>query len=213
MDVKTGEVLAMASVPDFDPNCFVPSISREQFIAYNSNPQLSPFSNRAISSFEPGSTMKIPTAISGSMQGIANRSFSCDGYVAYGNHKVGCWIWNKSGGSHGHLNLPNAIKVSCNPYFMKMANTMGTKAMVEGCSLLGFGSITGVELPNENPGMLPGSRAWRTARSEGVMTPALTAMMSIGQGDMLATPIQMAGFGCGQRWQILQAPCGKKGSG
>jgi penicillin-binding protein 2 len=73
-----------------------------------------------------------------------------------------------------------------------MANTIGWKAMVEGCSLVGFGKKTGVELPNEDPGILPGSRSWRTARPGAVMTPALTAMMSIGQGDMLATPLQMA---------------------
>ncbi len=191
MDVRTGEVLAMASVPDYDPNAFIPSISREKFIAYNSNPQLSPFSNRAISSFEPGSTMKIPTAISGSLRDLADNAFTCDGYVPYGNHKIGCWLWNKNGGRHGTLRLPGAIQKSCNPYFNKMANAIGWKGMVDGFSLVGFGQKTGVELPNEDPGILPGSRAWRAARPGAVMTPALTAMMSIGQGDMLASPLQL----------------------
>ena len=192
MDVSTGEVLAMASVPDYDPNEFIPSISREKLIEYNANPQLSPFTNRAIAPFEPGSTMKIATAIAGAVQGIAGRTFSCDGFVPFGNHKIGCWLYNKNGGRHGPLRLPEAIQQSCNPYFNKMANTMGWKAMVDGCSLVGFGKKTGVELPNENPGILPGSRSWRAARPGAVMTPALTAMMSIGQGDMLATPLQMA---------------------
>jgi penicillin-binding protein 2 len=192
MDVNTGEVLAMASVPDYDPNAFIPSISREKLIEYGSNPQLSPFTNRTIAPFEPGSTMKVPTAIAGAVQGIAGRTFSCDGFVPFGNHKIGCWIYNKNGGSHGSLRLPEAIQQSCNPYFNKMANTMGWKAMVDGCSLVGFGKKTGVELPNEDPGILPGSRSWRAARPGAVMTPALTAMMSIGQGDMLATPLQMA---------------------
>ena len=192
MDVRTGEVLAMASVPDYDPNAFIPSISREKFIAYNSNPQLSPFSNRAISSFEPGSTMKVPTAIAGSLRGLADKSFTCTGYVPYGNHKIGCWIWNKNGGRHGSLRLPEAIQQSCNPYFNKMANAIGWQGMVDGLSLVGFGQKTGVELPNEDPGILPGSRAWRSARPGAVMTPALTAMVSIGQGDMLATPLQLA---------------------
>jgi penicillin-binding protein 2 len=192
MDVNTGEVLAMASVPDYDPNAFIPSISREKLIEYGSNPQLSPFTNRTIAPFEPGSTMKVPTAIAGALQGIAGRTFSCDGFVPFGNHKIGCWIYNKSGGRHGSLRLPEAIQKSCNPYFNKMANAMGWKAMVEGCSLVGFGKKTGVELPNENTGILPGSRSWRAARPGAVMTPALTAMMSIGQGDMLATPLQMA---------------------
>ena len=192
MNVNTGEVLAMASVPDYDPNAFIPSISREKLIEYGANPQLSPFTNRTIAPFEPGSTMKVPTAIAGAVQGIAGRTFSCDGYVPFGNHKIGCWLYNKSGGRHGSLRLPEAIQQSCNPYFNKMANAMGWKAMVEGCSLVGFGKKTGVELPNEDPGILPGSRSWRAARPGAVMTPALTAMMSIGQGDMLATPLQMA---------------------
>ena len=192
MNVNTGEVLAMASIPDYDPNAFIPSISREKLIEYGSNPQLSPFTNRTIAPFEPGSTMKVPTAIAGAVQGIAGRTFSCDGFVPFGNHKIGCWIYNKNGGRHGSLRLPEAIQQSCNPYFNKMANTMGWKAMVDGCSLVGFGKKTGIELPNEDTGILPGSRSWRAARPGAVMTPALTAMMSIGQGDMLATPLQMA---------------------
>lgn len=192
MNVNTGEVLAMASVPDYDPNAFIPSISREKFIEYSSNPQLSPFTNRTIASFEPGSTMKVPTAIAGAVHGIAGSAFTCDGFVPFGNHKIGCWLYNKNGGRHGSLRLPEAIQQSCNPYFNKMANTMGVKAMVAGCSLVGFGKKTGVELLNEDPGILPGSRSWSAARPGAVMTPALTAMMSIGQGDMLATPLQMA---------------------
>lgn len=194
MDVRTGEVLAMASVPDYDPNAFIPSISREKFLYYKSNPQLSPFSNRAISSFEPGSTMKISTAIAGSIQGLADNAFTCDGYVPYGKHKIGCWLWNMKGGRHGAMRLPEALQKSCNPYFNKMANAIRWKGMVDGFSLVGFGKKTGIELPNEDPGILPGSRAWRAARPGAVMTPALTAMMSIGQGDMLASPLQLAGM-------------------
>lgn len=192
MDVRTGEVLAMASVPDYDPNVFIPSIPREKFIAYNSNKQLSPFTNRAITSFTPGSTMKIPTAIAGAMQGMANRSFSCDGFIMYGNHPVGCWLWNMKKGSHGSLRLPQAIQQSCNPYFNKLANAIRWEGMVEGFSLVGLGKKTGVELPNEDPGILPGSRQWRAAFPNAVMTQALTAFLSIGQGDTMASPIQLA---------------------
>ncbi len=191
MDVNTGEVLAMASVPDYEPNAFVPSISLERWKAYNSNPQLSPFTNRAISAFTPGSTMKIPTALSGALQGMANRSFSCDGYVAYGDHKVGCWLWNKSKGSHGSLTLSKAIQQSCNPYFNKLANTIGWRNMVEGCQMVNIGKRTGIELPKEDPGILPGSPAWRAANPGAVMTPVLTAFLSIGQGDTMATPLQL----------------------
>jgi penicillin-binding protein 2 len=191
MNPATGEVLAMASVPDYEPNAFIPSIPAGRWRAYNGNHQLSPLTNRAISPFAPGSTMKIPTAISGALQGMAGRSFSCDGFVTYGNHPVGCWLWNKSKGSHGSLTLPKAIQQSCNPYFNKLANTIGWRAMVDGCQMVGIGKRTGIELPAENPGILPGSRTWRAANPGAVMTPALTAFVSIGQGDTLATPLQL----------------------
>lgn len=191
MDVNTGEVLAMASIPDYNPNDFIPSISQKNWDAYRSNMQLAPFTNRAISEFTPGSTMKIPTAIAGALAGMAGRQFSCDGYVTYGNQKIGCWYWNFHNSTHGSQNLSQGIQHSCNPYFNKLANTIGTKAMVNGCQMVGIGKRTGIELPKEDPGILPGSRAWRLANPSLVMTPALTAFLSIGQGDSMATPLQM----------------------
>lgn len=191
MDVNTGEVLAMASVPDYNPNDFIPSISQQSWDAYRTNGQLAPFTNRAISEFTPGSTMKIPTSVAAALAGMASRRFSCDGYVTYGDKKVGCWIWNFHGGTHGDQNISQAIQHSCNPYFNKMANTIGWKAMVEGCQLVGIGSRTGIELPKEDSGVLPGSNAWRSAHPNQMMTPALSAFLSIGQGDSLATPLQI----------------------
>ena len=206
MDANTGEVLAMASVPDYTPDAFIPSIDAKRWRDYNADKQLSPLTNRAISPFSPGSTMKIATAISGALQGMAGRSFSCDGFVKYGKHPVGCWLWNKSRGSHGTLTLPKAIQQSCNPYFNKLANTIGWRAMVEGCQMVGIGSRTGIELPAEKTGILPGSRAWRAANPGAAMTPALTAFLSIGQGDTLATPLQLCSMtACvangGKYWQ------------
>ena len=191
MDVNTGEVLAMASVPDYNPNDFIPSISQKNWDAYRASMQLAPFTNRAISEFTPGSTMKIPTAIAGALAGMAGRQYSCDGYVTYGNKQVGCWIWNQHKGSHGSQNLSQGIQHSCNPYFNKLANTIGWQAMVDGCQLVGIGKRTGIELPKEDAGILPGSRAWRSANPTLAMTPALNAFLSIGQGDTLATPLQM----------------------
>ncbi|NJR43829.1 MAG: hypothetical protein HC767_15405 [Akkermansiaceae bacterium] len=192
MDVNTGEVLAMASVPDYNPNDFIPSISKDRWNEYRANELLAPFTNRAISGFTPGSTMKIPTAIAGALEGIATRSFSCEGYVVYGSGKpIGCWIWNQSKGSHGSQTLAQAIQHSCNPYFNKMANTIGNKAMVDGCQLVGIGKKTGIELPKEDPGILPGSRAWRAANPNASMTQSLNAFLSIGQGDTSSSPLQI----------------------
>ena len=191
MDVRTGEVLAMASVPDYNPNAFIPSIDSTRWRNYNENKQLAPLTNRAISAYAPGSTMKVPTAIAAALQGMSNRSFTCNGYIKYGNHPVGCWIWNKSRGRHGTLTLSQALQRSCNPYFNTLANTIGWRTMVEGCQMVGFGSRTGIELPAEKPGILPGSRAWRASNPGAEMTAALTAFLSIGQGDTLTTPLQM----------------------
>jgi penicillin-binding protein 2 len=192
MDPNTGEILAMASVPDYDPNAFIPSISQDRWKSYNSNRLLSPLTNRAISEYAPGSTMKLATAIAGALQGQAQRSFSCDGYVAYGKHQIGCWIWNQSKGTHGSIGLTTAIQKSCNPYFNKLANSIGWRDMVQGCGKVGLGKPTGVELPGEKPGILPGSDAWLNSHPGATMSAALTAMLSIGQGDSMATPLQIA---------------------
>lgn len=191
MDVRSGEVLAMASVPDYDPNVFIPSISGARWKAYRESRQLSPLTNRAIAEFAPGSTMKVPTAIAGALEGYARRSFSCEGYVPYGDHRIGCWLWNMRGGSHGALNLSEALQKSCNPYFNKLANTIGWESMVDACSKLSIGTRTGIRLPGENPGILPGNRAWRAANPGLSMTPVMNAFTSIGQGEMMATPLQM----------------------
>jgi penicillin-binding protein 2 len=191
MDVNTGEVIAMASIPDYNPNDFIPSISQVRWQAYLDNKKMDPFSNRAIKPFTPGSTFKPPTAIAGALEGMTSRAYSCDGYVPYGNIKIGCWIWNQHKGSHGTLTLAKAIQQSCNPYFMKLANTIGWKAMVTGFQMVGLGKLTGIELPDESPGILPGSRAWRSANPSAAMTPAITAMLAIGQADAMATPLQL----------------------
>lgn len=189
MDVRTGEILAMACVPDYNPNDFIPSISKERNAEYL-GARISPLIDRSISPFVPGSTFKIPTALVGASKGLAGRSYSCSGHVSYGNAKVACWIASK-GGSHGSLNLPKAIQQSCNPYFMLLARTIGTKGMADGFGMLGLGEKTGIPLPQESPGLVTGSRSWQRARPNVVATPIDTGFLSIGQGNALATPLQL----------------------
>lgn len=190
MDVDTGEVIAMASIPDYNPNDFIPSIDATRWKEYRSN-KFNPLGNRCISMFTPGSTFKPATAIAGSIEGMASRPFSCDGYIAFGKIQIGCWLWNQSKGRHGSLTLPKAIQQSCNPFFMKLANSIGNQAMVTGMAMVGLGKPTGIELPDESPGILPGSRQWRLAGADKVMTPSLNAMLAIGQGDAMASPLQL----------------------
>ncbi|WP_193214888.1 peptidoglycan D,D-transpeptidase FtsI family protein [Luteolibacter marinus] len=189
MDVRTGEILAMASVPDYDPNDFIPSITQAKKDEYDHNPH-HPLIDRSISTFSPGSTFKVPTAIVGAIRGFAHRSYNCNGYVPYGNTKVRCWI-AKKGGAHGGLPLPKAIQVSCNPYFMQLANAIGPKDMADGFRMLGFGEKTGIPVPGEDGGTVIGSREWQRKNPNERPTPVNMAFAAIGQGNSLASPLQL----------------------
>lgn len=191
MDVNTGEVLALASVPDYDLNAFIPSITAARFSDYRGN-TARPFMNRAISSYAPGSTFKIPTAVAGSIKGLANRSFSCSpGYIRFPGKDIGCWLYNTKKGNHGTLGLQKAIQQSCNPFFNKMAGAVGKDGMVDAFTMLNFGQRTGIELPNEDPGILQGSRDWKARNPNTPVTQVDLAFMSIGQGTNMATPLQL----------------------
>ncbi|MGB1259883.1 MAG: penicillin-binding transpeptidase domain-containing protein, partial [Akkermansiaceae bacterium] len=188
MDPNSGEILAMASVPDFTPSYFVPSIDPSAWKSYNSN-KANPLVNRAINNFTPGSTFKPPAAIAAAIHGHNYDVENCSGFVTYGRIKIRCW---KTAG-HGPLGLREATQRSCNCYFMKIANEIGSKKMISSYQLLGLGQKTGIELPSESPGLIPGNRYWKTRLRPGAsVTPSITGMMSIGQSDCSATPLQMA---------------------
>ena len=189
LDPNTGEVIAMASVPDFTPSFFVPSIDPTAWKNYNSN-KAHPLINRAISNFTPGSTFKLPTAIAAAMHGHAYDKEACPGYVQYGKRiKIHCW--KRSG--HGTLGLEESIQRSCNCYFMKIANELGSRKMLNAFQLVGLGQKTGIELPSESAGFIPGNRFWKQQLRPGAsVTPSIVGMMSIGQSDSAATPLQLA---------------------
>ncbi|MEK7950280.1 peptidoglycan D,D-transpeptidase FtsI family protein [Luteolibacter soli] len=190
MDVRTGEILAMASIPDYDPNDYIPSISEAKAKEYDSNP-LHPWMDRNINAFAPGSTFKIPTALVGATRGLATRVFNCSGGVNYGTQRVRCWIEKQKGGSHGPLTLPKAIQQSCNPYFMQLANAIGAPGMPDGFRMLGFGEKTGIPLPGEQTGTVIGSREWLRRNPNERSTPINMGFAAIGQGNSMATPLQL----------------------
>jgi penicillin-binding protein 2 len=192
MNVQTGEIIAMASVPNYDPNNFIPSISSDKWEEYKTKNICLPLMNRAIESFDPGSTFKLPTAIAGARAGLGDRVYSCNGFVQYGTHKAGCWIWNQSKGSHGAQNVSKAIQQSCNPYFFRMANAVGPRGMAETFTMLHLGCPTGVELPSEKPGNVIGSPTWKLRNPSTTVTPVDTAFLAIGQGVSSASPLQLA---------------------
>ncbi|MFV0416142.1 MAG: penicillin-binding protein 2 [Chthoniobacterales bacterium] len=187
VDPDNGNILAMASVPSFDPNMFIPSISASLWSELQKD-KTDPLVNRALSAYPPGSTYKIPVSLAGLRAGIGNNHYNCSGGIQYGNHYMKCWL--KSG--HGTLNLESAIKNSCNPFFYQYANTANSDQIVALGNMLGLGQKSGLPLSGEAGGVLP-SKEWlaknhpRERWSRGT-----TANMSIGQGYVLASPLQMA---------------------
>ncbi len=190
IDPSSGEVMAMASVPSYDPNKFIPRINEADWkllLDNNTNPLL----NRAIRGYAPGSTYKIPIALAGCMAHIQNNRFNCAGGVTYGNNFMRCWIAEK-GGAHGTLDLSDAIMRSCNCFFYQYGNAASIDTITKVGNLLGVGERTGIELEDEDGGVLP-NPAWLRQHDPKLRWSAgYTANTSIGQGMVLASPLQMA---------------------
>ncbi len=191
IDPNSGEVLAMASVPNYNPNKFIPTISTKDYQQLLDNPVI-PLLHRAVRPFAPGSTFKIPISFAGCLVGIEKSHFNCSGSVTYGNKAMQCWIQRQFGGSHGSLDLSEAIMRSCNCYFYQYGNRAGITAIGKVGHMLGVGERTGIELLDEDPGVLP-SKEWMQLNmpNENWRSPGLIANTSIGQGFVLATPLQM----------------------
>jgi penicillin-binding protein 2 len=190
VDPNNGDILAMASVPSYDPNTFIPAIAAKDWIALNKD-ETDPLLNRSISGYAPGSTYKIPIGLAGLRAGKGERAHHCSGGVTYGDKFMRCWIASK-GGSHGSLRLADAIKVSCNAFFYQFGNEAGIDQIVAMGNLLGLGQKSGIPLSGEAPGVLPGPEWLAAINPQARWTSGLTANTSIGQGDVLASPLQMA---------------------
>jgi penicillin-binding protein 2 len=190
VDPNNGQILAMASVPSYDPNKFIPAISARDWAAIK-DADADPLTNRAISAYAPGSTYKIATSLAGLTKGLAKAVFTCNGGVTYGNTYMRCWIQAEHGGTHGPQTLTEAIKNSCDAFFYQFGNAAGIDAIDAVGKSLGLGEVSGIELTNEAPGILPSPEWLRTTHNER-WSQGQTANSSIGQGYVLATPLQMA---------------------
>jgi penicillin-binding protein 2 len=188
---STGDVLAMASVPSYNPNKFIPQIKSSDFDQYRDN-LCNPLLNRAVRAYAPGSTYKVMISFAGILAGFSGDRWNCSGGVTYGNKYMHCWIGQK-GGSHGTLALSDAIKQSCNCYFYQYGNHAGINNIEKVGKMFGMGQRTGIELQEEASGILPSPKWLLTNRPKDRWSSAKTANTSIGQGDVLATPLQMAG--------------------
>ena len=185
VDPNNGDILAMVSVPSFDPNSFIPAIAAADWNNLTGD-ATNPLLNRATSAYAPGSTYKVLPALAGLRKGLAEKSFTCSGGVKYGKHMLKC------SGTHGTIGLTSALRVSCNSFFCLYGNAAGIDEIDAVGNMLGLGQKSGAPISGEQAGILPGPDwlAARTARER--WSTGQTANTSIGQGFVLATPLQMA---------------------
>lgn len=189
MDAHTGEILAIASEPSYDPNEFNDGLSTARWQALVGDP-LSPLTNKAVGGqYAPGSTFKIAVTLAALESGAATPATTvfCPGYLDLGDTRFHCW---KPQG-HGTLDMHGGIQHSCDVYFYEMARRTGIDAIADMARRLGLGQLTGVDLPGERPGLIP-TRAWKKATLGHPWTQGETLITGIGQGFVLATPLQLA---------------------
>lgn len=191
MNVNTGEVLAIASYPDYEPQLFVNGISNEKYAEYTS---VSALYNRAISgTYAPGSTFKMVTAIAGLETGAItiNEKINDTGVYPYAHNPV-CWLWTSSHRGHGYLNVSNAIKHSCNFFFYEVGNRIGIDNLEKYATYFGLGTKTGIEVPSESSGNIASQKRATEENRNWYLGETLSA--AIGQSYNNFTPIQMAKY-------------------
>jgi len=191
LDPRTGEVLAFVSHPAPDPNDFAVRVSKEEWQRLNEDKD-KPLLNRVTQAqIAPGSVFKIvmATAMLESHTPPENFTAVCPGFgVFYGQmHK--CWVYGKS--SHGVVNLHDAIVRSCDVFFYNVGMRMGIETIAKYAKMLGLGQRTGIDLPSEEPGLVP-SEEWVQRVYHHKWYPGSTISVAIGQGSVMVTPIQIA---------------------
>lgn len=194
MNVKTGEVIAMCSYPDFEPQLFVDGISNDKWSEYTKEGE-SALLNRAIqSACAPGSVFKMATAIAGLESGAITTSEKIydTGRYNYGGSTWRCWSYTDYGVGHGNLDVSGAIKHSCNYFFYETARRMGIDTLVKYARYFGLGSKTGIELIGEEAGLLASKETSEALNKPWYGGDTLNA--AIGQGDNSFTPIQIAKY-------------------
>ena len=194
LNVKTGEVIAMCSYPDFEPQLFVDGISTEKWNEYTGG-ERSALLNRTIqSAYAPGSVFKMATAIAGLESGAitAEETMYDTGIYYYGGSSWRCWVYSDYGRGHGSVNVSDAIKHSCNYFFYETAKRMGIDTLAKYARYFGLGSKTGIELVGEVEGMLASKESAEKLGKEWYGGNTLNA--AIGQGDNSFTPLQIAKY-------------------
>jgi penicillin-binding protein 2 len=192
VDPNNGNILAMVSVPSFDPNTFIPSIKAKDWKALQKD-EGDPLVSRAVSALPPGSTFKLITALAGfsKSKNLQNARYNCSGGVSYGDHYFKCWVAEKHY-THGTLGLADAIKVSCDSFFYQYGNAAGIQSIDAVGKMLGIGEESGLQLTGEQVGNMPGPEWMQVHHPQERWSQAQTANVSIGQGYTLVSPLQLA---------------------
>ena len=189
MDVQNGDIIACASVPTFDPNKFVNGISTTDWNALNGN-KFRPLLNKTVSGqYPPGSTYKMIVALAALEADVvgASERIMCRGHITEGGRRFHCW---KRGG-HGSVNLIEAIRYSCDVYFYDVAKRVGINRITEMAQRFGLGLRHDVPLPAVYKGITP-TIDWKQERFNDIWRVGDTLNAGIGQGYVLATPLQLA---------------------
>ena len=189
MDIHNGDILALSSVPGFDPNEFVTGLSSKSWRKLINNPY-TPLINKAISGlYAPGSTFKMIVALAALEAKLISprNKVTCRGYTELGEARFHCWKKN----GHGAQDIFYALKNSCDVYFYEVARRLGIDRIAAMARRFGLGDKTGVNLISEKSGLIP-TRAWKKALIGSAWQKGETLISGIGQGYILTTPLQLA---------------------
>jgi penicillin-binding protein 2 len=189
IDVVTGEVLVMASRPSFDLNRFIPGIGDEEFAGLNKDVSQPLFGRAFQSAYPPASSFKPIVALAALNNGTINKNTQvyCPAAIRIGNHTFNNWSKN----AEGDIDVRRALARSCNPWFYQVGIDVGPTAFLSLARRLGFGERTGLPLIGETPGLVPSDEYMLKMHKRRILD-GDTANMSIGQGDLMASPLQVA---------------------
>jgi len=191
MNPRTGAILAMVSLPSFDPNLFVHGISHKNYRRLADSPDRPLFNRSIMGQYPPGSTVKPFIGLGGlETRSIGHKEqINCTGHYLLPNEERKYRDWKKTG--HGLVDLNKSIEQSCDVYYYELAYRMGINRIYSFMHQFGFGEKTGVDLLGERAGLMP-SREWKKRVKHKIWFPGETLITGIGQGYMLATPLQLA---------------------
>jgi len=189
---QTGEILGLVSVPAFDNNQIIKGMSQENFTKLVSDPQ-KPMFDRAIGgTYPPGSIFKMVSALAGLESGkiLPSTQFEDTGEIFLGEYRFPNWYYVSYGKKEGMLDIVGAIRRSNDIFFYRVGQVVGEEILGRWAKKLGLGEKLGIDLPGEESGLVP-TREWKEKVKGEIWLPGNTLHMAIGQGDVLATPLQL----------------------